>query len=243
MANDAVLQLAADKNKMEWPAQHSGWSKAFEVFCKTVFKTYCPLRTLGQENLPKEPYLLCSNHASHIDSAALMVAAGLSFQKTGLIAAKDYFFDVTKRHFIHYLMNLVPIARGIGTKAVRDSIESSRLFLLSGGLALIIYPEGTRSVSGKLSRFKEGASILAHDLDLPMVPAYVSGSFLSLPKGSYFLRPKRVTVRFGKPLKVSEFINDSELENRKVTFQAYRDATAELERRVHALEQESFSDA
>lgn len=232
---DTVLSMT-EKSKNEWPAQQSAWSKSFEVFCKTVFKIYCPLKAEGKENLPPTPYLLCSNHASHIDSAALMVAADLPFQKTGLIAAKDYFFDDNQRFFIHYLMNLVPIARGSGTKAVKDSVEVSRAFLESGGRALIIYPEGTRSVSGKMAKFKEGAAILAHDLDLPMVPAHISGTRDSLPKGAYFMRPKKVLVQFGKPLKVRDFVSPLELDNRKAIFQAYREATAELERRSRAFE-------
>lgn len=241
MAN-AVLGMMDNKSKNEWPAQDSVWSKSFEVFCKTVFKLYSPLTAKGRENLPPTPYLLCSNHASHIDSAALMVAANLPFHKTGLIAAKDYFFDDNQRAFIHYLMNLVPIARGTGTKAVKDSVEVSRAFLESGGRALVIYPEGTRSVSGKMAKFKEGAAILAHDLDLPMVPAHVSGTRDSLPKGTYFMKPKKVLVHFGKPLKVNDFISPLETDNRKAVFQAYRDATVELERRTRALEEEVSHD-
>lgn len=238
MKADAVFS----NTKSQWPAQQSNWSKSFEVFCKTVFKTYCPLRTIGKENLPIPPFLLCSNHSSHIDSAVLMVAADLPFQKTGLIAAKDYFFDQSNRHFIHHLMNLVPIARGFGTKAVKESIDKSREFLLSGGMALIMYPEGTRSLTGKIARFKEGAAILAHDLDLPLVPAHISGSRDSLPKGAYILRPKKITVRFGLPIKVKDYLADEDSLERKTIFVAYKEATQELERRVRALEEESNDD-
>lgn len=238
-----ALLSDGENSKHPWPAQRSVWSKSFEIFCKTVFKAYCPLKGEGRENLPQAPYIICSNHASHIDSGALMVATGLPFKQIGLIAAKDYFFDTDERHFLRYLMNLVPIARGIGAKAVKDSIEASRSFLQSGGQALIIYPEGTRSISGNIAKFKEGAAILAHDLDLPMVPASVVGTRESLPKGAYFLRPGRVVVNFGVPLKVSDFIKKEEIHDRKSIFNAYREATAELERRVRELWARGTTDA
>lgn len=223
---------------VSWPAQNSGWAKSFEKFCKTIFKFYCPLKIYGQENLPKAPFIICSNHASHLDSSMLMSACGLPFQNIGLIAAKDYFFDQSHRFYLHYMMNLVPIARGVGGKAIKDSIVACRSFLNDGGLALIIYPEGTRSLTGEISRFKEGASILAHELDLPLVPAYVGGSYEALKKGSYFIKPQALTVRFGEPVMVKDWLSYEDKDDRKATFIAYREATAELERRVRLLSQE-----
>jgi 1-acyl-sn-glycerol-3-phosphate acyltransferase len=224
-----------DKAGIEWPAQHSALAKPFEVFCKTVFKLYCPLNVEGRENLPEPPFLICSNHASHMDSTMLMAAMGYPFKKIGLIAAKDYFFDQSHRFYLHFLLNLVPIARGTGARALKDSITACRSFLESGGYALIIYPEGTRSTSGKMARFKEGAAILSHDLDLPLVPACVIGSELTLPKGAYMIRPQKLGVRFGKSFRVADWLAFDEKSDRKAVFNAYREATVELEKRVRAL--------
>ncbi len=133
-------------------------------------------------------------------------------------------------------MNLVPIARGTGARAIKDSIVACRSFLDSGGCALIMYPEGTRSMNGKIARFKEGAAMLTYDLDVPIVPACVFGSDVTLPKGAYMLRPAKVGVRFGKPLKVADWLSFDEKADRKAVFNAYREATMELERRVRALQ-------
>ena len=62
--------------------------RIFEIYCKTVFKVYCPLKIVGQERLPKSRYLLCSNHQSHMDSGVLMAATGKPFSKCGMVAAK-----------------------------------------------------------------------------------------------------------------------------------------------------------
>jgi len=234
-AEDFSNPNKSDGSGIEWPARHSRLANSLEVFCKTVFKIYCPLTVHGADKLPEPPYLICSNHASHIDSTMLMAASGLPFRKIGLIAAKDYFFDQSHRFYLHYMLNLVPIARGTGSKALKDSIVSCRSFLNNGGQVLIIYPEGTRSTTGQMSRFKEGASILANDLDIPVVPACVIGSDKCLGKGSYFLRPGKLTVAFGRPFRVSDWLAYDEKDDRKTAFIAYREATAEIERQVREL--------
>lgn len=219
----------------DWPAQNSKLAKSFELFCRTLFKTYCPLKVYGQKNLPKGPFLICSNHASHMDSSMLMVAANTPFKNIGLIAAKDYFFDHSNMFFLHYMMNLIPIARGSGSKAIKDGIASCRSFLEHEGSILVIYPEGTRATHDGISKFKEGAAILAHKLALPIVPAAVIGSMASLPKGSYFLKPKKVCVRFGTPIKVSDWLAFDEKDDRRATFHAYREATVVVEKQVREL--------
>jgi 1-acyl-sn-glycerol-3-phosphate acyltransferase len=224
-----------EKAGIEWPAQKSALAKPFEAFCKTLFKMYCPLSVDGHENLPEPPYLICSNHASHMDSVMLMAATGLPFRAVGLIAAKDYFFDQSHRFYLHFLMNLVPIARGTGARALKDSIIACRSFLNSDGQVLIIYPEGTRSTTGKIARFKEGAAMLSHDLDIPIVPACTIGSDAALPKGAYMIRRQKIGVRFGKPFKVADWLSFDEKHDRKAVFNAYREATAEVEKRVRAM--------
>ena len=64
---------------------------AFECFARTVFRTYVRLEVGARDILPAGSFLLCSNHASHLDGAALMVASGLPFDSFRLLAAADYF--------------------------------------------------------------------------------------------------------------------------------------------------------
>ncbi len=234
--------MAQKDQNLCWPAQNNYWSKAFEIFCRTMFKHYCPLQVFGLENLCKKPFLICSNHSSHIDSALLMVGANLKFSQTGLIAAKDYFFDQSSKNYLHYLMNLVPIERKSGSKALHDSIAICKAFLGDKERALIIYPEGTRSSNGKISKFKEGAAIMAHELNIPMIPAYIDKAYLALPKGSYIMRPTNISVSFGKPVFVKDFLVSSDLEDRKLIFNAYKEATLELQNRVENLSKERLQD-
>ncbi len=179
-------------------------SAAFEGFCRMFFTVYSPLTVEGREHLPSEPFLLCSNHASHVDSAALMTASGRRFSSFALIGASDYFFHSPGvRWSVSPLMNVIPIERRPGPKALAACLATCRRFLEQTGGSLILYPEGTRSPDGEMRAFKAGAGLFASELGLPLVPAYIEGTHRILPKGRSVPRPGPLTVRFGKALSLA----------------------------------------
>lgn len=175
-------------------------SALFEGFCRTFFTLYSPLTVEGRHHLPGEPFLLCSNHCSHADSAVLMTASGRSFRSFALIGASDYFFHSRSvRWRVAPLMNVIPIDRQPGPHSLSACLKTCRRFLQLGG-SLILYPEGTRSPDGEMRAFKSGVGLFALELGVPVVPAYIDGTHDILPKGKSFPRSARVTVRFGEAL-------------------------------------------
>jgi 1-acyl-sn-glycerol-3-phosphate acyltransferase len=177
-------------------------SALFEGFCRAFFKWYCPLKVEGLQHLPGGPFLLCSNHSSHADSAALMAASGRSFRSFALIGASDYFFQSRRvRWLVSPLMNVISIDREPTAKSLFACLETCRQFLATGG-SLILYPEGTRSPTGEMHEFKSGAGMFAIELGVPVVPVYIEGTNRILPKGSSLPRMGPVTVRFGEKLAI-----------------------------------------
>jgi len=180
-------------------------SAMFEGFCRVFFTGYCPLRVEGRHHLPKEPFLLCSNHTSHVDSAALMTASGRSFRSLALLGASDYFFQSRRlRWSVSPLMNVIPIERRPGPKSLVACLAACRQFLEQTGGGLILYPEGTRSPDGEMRSFKNGAGLFAIELGVPVVPAYIEGTHRILPKGQSVPRSGPLTVRFGKALALAK---------------------------------------
>jgi 1-acyl-sn-glycerol-3-phosphate acyltransferase len=176
-------------------------SALFQGFCQAFFRWYCPLTVEGLKHLPEGPFLLCSNHTSHADSAVLMTASGRSFRSFALIGASDYFFHSRRvRWSVSPLMNVIPIDRQPGAKSLGTCLATCRRFLEETGGSLILYPEGTRSPDGELQPFKAGAGLFAMELGVPVVPAYIAGTHSILPKGRSLPRPAQVTVRFGEAL-------------------------------------------
>jgi 1-acyl-sn-glycerol-3-phosphate acyltransferase len=187
---------------------HDGfWASAlgglcFERFCRTFFKWYCPLTVDDPQNLPDTPFLLCSNHSSHADSAVLMTASGRSFRSFALVGASDYFFHSRRlRWLVSPLINVIPIDRKPGAKSLSACLSTCRQFIEQTGGSLILYPEGTRSEDGKLRALKSGVVLFAIELDMPVVPAYIEGTHDILPKGDYLPRAHPVRVRFGQPVR------------------------------------------
>jgi 1-acyl-sn-glycerol-3-phosphate acyltransferase len=178
-------------------------SAAFELFCRTFFTFYSALSVEGRHRLPKGPFLLCSNHCSHADSAALMTASGRRFSDFALIGASDYFFHSRSvRWSVSPWMNVIPIDRRPGPKAMAKCLADCRGFLEHTGGCLILYPEGTRSPDGEIGTFKTGAGLFAMELGVPVIPAYIEGTHRILPKGSSLPRSGPVTVRFGEALSI-----------------------------------------
>lgn len=182
-------------------------SYAFQCFARAVFRFYAPLDVASSEPLPAGPFLICSNHASHMDSAALMVAAGLPFNAFRLLAAADYFDrQSVPGRLTHALLNIVPIDRTTGHSVrLRRTVAQCAELVRAQQVRLIAFPEGTRSTTGGLLPFKRGPAFLAVALGLPVVPAYIDGSWKAMPKGSWMLRPTRIGVQFGRPIRPTEW--------------------------------------
>jgi 1-acyl-sn-glycerol-3-phosphate acyltransferase len=75
--------------------------------------------------------------------------------------------------------------------------------LLSRGWSILIYPEGGRSKSGQIARFKAGPAIMAMQAKVPVIPVYMEGLRAVMPKGQREPRPAPVSARIGKPISLA----------------------------------------
>ena len=71
-------------------------------------------------------------------------------------------------------------------------------FILKNGQILSIFPEGSRSPSGEVGRFRKGVAILARELNVKLVPVYIQGAYAAWPAGASFPRPYPLRVVFGR---------------------------------------------
>ncbi len=145
------------------------------------------------------PVIFAANHSSHLDTAIVLSSLPVRFRHhTVVAAAADYFFD---RHWKSALWALtlgtIPIER---TKVNRRSADLAAE-LLAEGWSLVIFPEGGRSPDGWGQEFRGGAAYLAKRCGVPVVPLHLRGVRPVFPKGSGRLRPGKVEVRFGRPLR------------------------------------------
>lgn len=86
-----------------------------------------------------------------------------------------------------------------GPKKIQETIEQARHTLIDG-TSLVVFPEGSRTFNGKMKPFKKGAFQLADELQLPIVPLTIDGSFEVLPRTGGFIRRHRMILTMHDPL-------------------------------------------
>jgi long-chain acyl-CoA synthetase len=202
----------------------------FDFASGAIMSSYLRVSASGLENVPATgPFVLAANHCSHLDSAAIRKVLGRRSATLHVMAAKDYFFDTRlKSWFFGTCLNALPFDR---EAHATESLAVCKA-VLERGRAVLIYPEGTRSTTGDLQSFKPGIGVLAVEVDAPVIPVCIRGTFDCWPKGKMFPGPGRVEVSFGAPVDFSSL--KAERHRGHVT-DLYRRAASELRARVEAL--------
>ncbi len=182
------------KPSILYPAARAALLFASRVFYALLFR----LRFEGRERIPdRESFIVAANHASHLDSLAVLLAMGPRARRLRAVVAKDYFFRTrASRWFFGRLLHAIPFDRN---ENFLEGLRICRVALLAGH-PLLIFPEGTRSVTGELQPFKLGVGILASALRVPIVPTRIEGAYQALPKGRALPRPRPIRVVFGEPI-------------------------------------------
>lgn len=159
---------------------------------RTALRLMGGLKVEGEA--PTGACVVIANHSSHADTAALLAALPAR-TRPGVAAAADYWFGRGARASVcRALVGAFPVRRDGGGSA--DLMAAADL--LRAGRVVIVYPEGTRSRDGSLSRFHSGAARLAAEAGVPLVPVAIEGTRDLLPAHGR-LRRARVKVRFGTP--------------------------------------------
>ncbi|MFJ1269561.1 1-acyl-sn-glycerol-3-phosphate acyltransferase [Legionella lytica] len=186
--------------------------------------------------LPSEgPFILAANHSSHLDNLALMM--GGSFDNYVLLAAKDYFYEPrsVRLFLLKKLFNLLPFERSSVPSAMWNNINRCKA-VIKANKNLIIFPEATRSLNGEIQAFKGGCAMLAWELQVPIVPAYIHGTYNCLPKGTNWPKKGKIIVSFGTPIVTKNYVpNGTELH-----YQYYKMITQELEQQIKQLRDDLY---
>ncbi len=159
------------------------------AICLPIFFVVFRFRRLGRRHLPRSgPTLIVSNHASTKDPPFISAAA---MPRPSYLMAKSELFRIRPFAWLIESLGAFPVVRG---GADREAIRTARRILADGG-QLIMFPEGTRSLDGRVGPPMPGAGALALEPGVTVVPAAISGSRRRLGP---------VTVRFGPPVDLSD---------------------------------------
>ncbi len=162
-------------------------------------------KIVGRRNVPKRgAVILASNHRSFIDSPAITLMAP---RKVSFLAKQEYFTGTGFRGAVSRAffggIGAIGVERGAGS-AAQQALDLG-LARLQAGEAFAIYPEGTRSLDGRIYKGRTGVAWLALTSGAPVVPVALTGTEDVQPVGSRFPKLARVTIEFGTPLDLSGF--------------------------------------
>jgi 1-acyl-sn-glycerol-3-phosphate acyltransferase len=178
-------------------------------------------RTEGAEKVPeKGPVILAANHLSILDP----IAIGAGIKRPVSFLARADVFRLPVLSWLLPRLHAIPVERGTGDlSAIKGAIRA-----LERGMAFGIFPEGTRSRSGRLQPFKTGVAAIAFRTGSPVVPVAVVGSEKAWPVGRKLFRLRRpIRVVYGDPIPVPR--------KTKVSHQELENLTREIEARVREL--------
>lgn len=180
---------------------HNAMKNSAKIFLKLYFR----LKGEGLENIPEGPFIIASNHQSFFDG--LFVAV---FLKNKLM--KQTYFYAKEKHVKSKLLKFIANKHNVIVMDLNDLKTSLQKLaeVLKRGKNIIIFPEGTRTLSGEIGDFKKTFAILSRELNVPVVPVAIRGAYDALPRGTHFPKPwKRINVKFLKPVKPENHTYDS----------------------------------
>lgn len=180
---------------------HNAMKNSAKVFLKLYFR----LKGEGLENIPEGPFIIAPNHQSFFDG--LFVAV---FLKNKLM--KQTYFYAKEKHVKSKLLKFIANKHNVIVMDLNDLKTSLQKLaeVLKRGKNIIIFPEGTRTLSGEIGDFKKTFAILSRELNVPVVPVAIRGAYDALPRGTHFPKPwKKINVKFLKPVKPENHTYDS----------------------------------
>ena len=174
------------------------WSKF------TCIISFCPIKVIGKEKLNRnQAYIFVANHQGAYDIFLLYGYLGQpikwvmkqSLRKIVLVGKA-----CESAGFI-FVDNSSPQA------AAQTVNQAGKV--LKNGASIAIFPEGSRSKTGKMGKFKKGAYQMALNLHLPIVPISINGTFGVMPSGSYSLTPQKIELIIHDPIFPSDVKSDN----------------------------------
>lgn len=181
-----------------------------KLFLGNLIKLY--IRDInGLEHLPKSSFIIVANHSSYADDLFIpyIIVRHLNKNVHMFVNSRFYKAFFIKKFLDHYRCIPVDVKKNVtdekrrrrtNEKAFRDAIEFLRKKEVIG-----IFPEGGRSIDGKLKKAKTGAARLALEANVPVLPIGIKGSYEIIPKGTKFPHFRRADIIIGKPIYLNNY--------------------------------------
>ena len=186
------------KQILFWTVRSIVW-----VLMHLMYRIYGGIRFEGRHNVPKRGgVLITPNHFSDADPPTI----GIALPRACYFMTKEELFHIKFWGWVIKVLRGFPVKRNTADRAALRRCEE----LLKEGEAVVVFPEGKLSETGKLQPFLPGALMAAQRAGVPIVPVGMVATDKLMPYG--LLKPRHagqpIIVRFGKPITVAELTNN-----------------------------------
>jgi 1-acyl-sn-glycerol-3-phosphate acyltransferase len=187
---------------------HDIWHLIGLLWWTVILRVLNRVTVVGRSRIPRRGasnVLICSNHLSALDPFFIAVVAMPRCSPVWWRApAKEELFDRPVVNTILKSWGAFPVKRG-----QHDSASIERIVQLLPTSVIVIFPEGTRSVSGRLLPGRRGIGRLIHDARPVVIPVAIVGTNRILPKGRILPRiGHRATIAFGPGVNLDHFYSE-----------------------------------
>jgi 1-acyl-sn-glycerol-3-phosphate acyltransferase len=168
------------------------------IFLKPIIKFLFIKNIKGRENIPKQNFILASNHQSYLDIPFCgIICVPRKFTYIGQIDGHKGFKSFIVKT-IYSMGGVIPLNRQ--DKESKKEVISKAIDKVKKGYSIIIYPEGTRSENGQVKEGKLGAAKIFLKTGVPILPVGIKGAYNLFPKGGKLKIKKNVELIIGRPL-------------------------------------------
>jgi 1-acyl-sn-glycerol-3-phosphate acyltransferase len=203
---------------------YCGWR-----FFRTFYKIYFRAEWFNAGRVPASgPVILAANHASILDPP--LVGAGLERGISYL--ARESLFRFPGIGWVLRKWDAVPVDRdGGGARGLKAIMDR----LLAGG-GIILFPEGTRTLDGKLQPARSGIGLTVIKSNAPVVPVRVFGTYEAYGKDMRLPRPRKIMAKYGVPMDFAAQRAEAKVCSKARLKEIYQEIADEIMARLAKLE-------
>lgn len=178
----------------------------FRVLFYYIFRVFFGFKVYGSEVVPEiGGVIIAANHVSYLDPPVL----GLALKRKAVFIAKKELFTLP---VIGCLIRrlCIPVDR----EHPKPSTIKEALKRLRNGEVVVIFPEGGINLNGSFKDAKRGIGLISYMSNVPVIPVFIKGTHKALPVGTWFPRLAKIEVFFGNPLKLEEYEDEKDFQER-----------------------------
>ena len=184
--------------------RHTGTYLPSRIWSKlTMTLLLSSVTVRGEEHIPGEAILVAPNHLSALD---VFVMAGYLRKPCRWVLKAQ----IRKIPFVGWACEQIGFIfvdhTPSGARRVIDDAKAT----IEENFSILIFPEGTRSTTGRVGRLRKGVASIALSTGTSVLPVTIDGTFEALPKGHYFAHPHRITMTIHPLIRTSGYSEDAE---------------------------------